>query len=184
MDDQNKMMPRPLFLRGDPFHDWTMPSRLFNRDLEFPPFLDERDLNWLEWAQKRLAATSWPGYRHAPVISPPGSHPSTRAQSQVTEGTSELVIGQGTWRVSLDINQFTPEDITVRTKDGYLEITGKHEERQDAHGLVSRSFNRKYRLQNRPMHIKQGFNYHVLYCQLKWTQRTLSAPCHQGVCSP
>ncbi|XP_062410718.1 heat shock protein beta-1-like [Sardina pilchardus] len=146
MGDENKMMPRPLFLREDHFHDWAMPSRLFNRELEFPPFLDKRDLNWLEWAQKRLAGTSWPGYRHGPVISPPGSHPSTRAQSQVTEGTSELVIGQGTWRVSLDINQFTPEDITVRTKDGYLEITGKHEERQDAHGLVSRCFNRKYRL--------------------------------------
>lgn len=124
MEEESKMMPRPLFLRGDPFHDWTMPSRLFNREIEFPPFLDERDLNWLEWARKRLAATSWPGYTHGPHMSPPGSHLSPRTQSQVAEGTSEVCIGQGSWKVSLDVNQFTPEDIRVRTKDGYLEITG------------------------------------------------------------
>lgn len=34
----------------------------------------------------------------------------------------------------------------VKTKDGVLEITGKHEERKDEHGFVSRSFTRKYTL--------------------------------------
>ncbi|XP_011789950.1 PREDICTED: heat shock protein beta-1-like, partial [Colobus angolensis palliatus] len=35
------------------------------------------------------------------------------------------------WRVSLDVNHFAPDELTVKTKDGVVEITGKHEERQD-----------------------------------------------------
>lgn len=34
----------------------------------------------------------------------------------------------------------------VKTKDGIVEITGKHEERKDEHGFVSRCFTRKYTL--------------------------------------
>lgn len=122
MDEENKMMSRPLFVRGDPFREWTVPSRLFNREVEFPPFLDDRDLSWLDWARKRMAATSWPGYTHGSVIPPTGPQGS-RAQMQVT-GPSEVHFGEGSWRVSLDVNQFTPEDIKVKTKDGYLEIAG------------------------------------------------------------
>ncbi|TNW36653.1 Hsp20 family protein [Streptococcus pneumoniae] len=30
------------------------------------------------------------------------------------------------------------EELTVKTKEGVVEITGKHEERQDEHGYISR----------------------------------------------
>nr|XP_039327080.1 heat shock protein beta-1-like [Saimiri boliviensis boliviensis] len=46
----------------------------------------------------------------------------------------------------LDVNHFAPEELTVKTKDGVVEITGKHEERQDEHGFISRCFTRKYTL--------------------------------------
>ncbi|KAL4700650.1 hypothetical protein H8959_014654 [Pygathrix nigripes] len=39
-----------------------------------------------------------------------------------------------------------PDELTVKTKDGVVEITGKHEERQDEHGYISRCFTRKYTL--------------------------------------
>ncbi|XP_063067446.1 heat shock protein beta-1-like [Engraulis encrasicolus] len=159
MEEESKMMSRPVFMRGgaDPFREWTIPSRLFNREVEFPPFLDERDMSWLDWARQRLAGSSWPGYTHAgnAMATTPGggnaacpslpAPPNARNEMQVT-GPSEVRQADGSWRVSLEVNQFTPDDIKVKTKDGYLEITGKHEERQDSQGLVARSFNRKYKL--------------------------------------
>ncbi|KAL7838377.1 hypothetical protein AOLI_G00267810 [Acnodon oligacanthus] len=51
-----------------------------------------------------------------------------------------------TWKISLDVSHFCAEEIVVKTNEGYLEITGKHEERQDEHGIISRSFTRKYKL--------------------------------------
>nr|pir actin polymerization inhibitor - turkey (fragments) [Meleagris gallopavo] len=50
------------------------------------------------------------------------------------------------WKVTLDVNHFAPEELVVKTKDNIVEITGKHEERQDEHGFISRCFTRKYTL--------------------------------------
>ncbi|XP_041984202.1 protein lethal(2)essential for life-like [Aricia agestis] len=50
------------------------------------------------------------------------------------------------FEVSLDVQQFSPEEITVKTADGYIVIEGKHEEKKDQHGLVTRHFVRKYAL--------------------------------------
>ncbi|CAG2113460.1 unnamed protein product [Medioppia subpectinata] len=50
------------------------------------------------------------------------------------------------FKVSLDCNHFTPEEIEVKTVDRDVIIHGKHEERMDNHGWVSREFTRKYTL--------------------------------------
>ncbi|KFO35478.1 Heat shock protein beta-1 [Fukomys damarensis] len=65
---------------------------------------------------------------------------------QLSSGVSEIRHTPDRWRVSLDVNHFAPEELTVKTKDGVVEITGKHEERQDEHGYISRCFTRKYTL--------------------------------------
>lgn len=46
--------------------------------------------------------------------------------------------------VSVDVQQFAPEEITVRTFGRQIVIEGKHEEKQDEHGYISRNFIRKY----------------------------------------
>jgi crystallin, alpha B len=38
----------------------------------------------------------------------------------------------------VDVTQFRPEEITVKTTDKNVIIHGKHEERTDQHGFVSR----------------------------------------------
>uniref|UniRef100_A0A2P2I3V4 Alpha-crystallin A chain-like n=1 Tax=Hirondellea gigas TaxID=1518452 RepID=A0A2P2I3V4_9CRUS len=50
--------------------------------------------------------------------------------------------------VSIEVPQFTPEELKVRvSQEGQLlEVEGRHEERADEHGLVSRHFIRKYKL--------------------------------------
>lgn len=44
----------------------------------------------------------------------------------------------------LDVQQFSPEEITVKTVGKNIIIEAKHEERQDEHGFVSRHFLRRY----------------------------------------
>lgn len=47
---------------------------------------------------------------------------------------------------NLDVSHFIPEEITVKHEDGWITVEGKHDERPDDHGTVSRHFVRKYRL--------------------------------------
>lgn len=50
------------------------------------------------------------------------------------------------FQVNLDVQHFAPEEISVKTVDGYLVVEAKHEEKQDDHGFISRSFTRRYAL--------------------------------------
>src|SRR6185437_10835082 len=48
------------------------------------------------------------------------------------------------FQVQLDVSQFTPDEIKVRVLGRDVIIDGKHEERRDDHGYISRSFRRRY----------------------------------------
>ncbi|XP_029416627.1 LOW QUALITY PROTEIN: alpha-crystallin A chain [Nannospalax galili] len=48
--------------------------------------------------------------------------------------------------IFLDVKHFSPEDLTVKVLEDFVEIHGKHNERQDDHGYISREFHRRYRL--------------------------------------
>lgn len=44
------------------------------------------------------------------------------------------------------MQQFKPEEIKVKVVDDFIVVEGKHEERQDKHGYISRQFTRRYKL--------------------------------------
>lgn len=50
------------------------------------------------------------------------------------------------FQVNLDVQHFAPAELSVKAVDGYLTVEAKHEERQDDHGFISRSFTRRYAL--------------------------------------
>uniref|UniRef100_A0A2A4J9F7 SHSP domain-containing protein n=1 Tax=Heliothis virescens TaxID=7102 RepID=A0A2A4J9F7_HELVI len=50
------------------------------------------------------------------------------------------------YQINLDVQHFSPEEISVKTADGYIVVEGKHEEKQDEHGYISRQFVRRYAL--------------------------------------
>ncbi|XP_063834843.1 protein lethal(2)essential for life-like [Ostrinia nubilalis] len=50
------------------------------------------------------------------------------------------------FQVNIDVQHFDPEEISVKTSDGFIVIEGNHEERKDEHGYISRSFKRRYAL--------------------------------------
>lgn len=47
-------------------------------------------------------------------------------------------------QVILDVQQFSPDEITVKTVDNHVVVEAKHEEKQDEHGYISRHFVRRY----------------------------------------
>ncbi|RZF44893.1 hypothetical protein LSTR_LSTR004518 [Laodelphax striatellus] len=59
-------------------------------------------------------------------------------------GVSNLTADHEKVQVSLDVQQFAPSEITVKTVDGTIIVEGKHEEKKDEHGFISRHFVRKY----------------------------------------
>uniref|UniRef100_A0A6J0UIY8 Heat shock protein beta-1 n=1 Tax=Pogona vitticeps TaxID=103695 RepID=A0A6J0UIY8_9SAUR len=137
----------------DPFRDWYRGSRLFDQSFGMPMIPED----WYKWP---AGTSSWPGYVR-PLVSPspepvvvspgaaaPAANPAyNRALSrQLSSGISEIRQTSETWKVALDVSHFAPEELVVKTKDGVVEITGKHEERQDEHGFISRCFTRKYTL--------------------------------------
>lgn len=50
------------------------------------------------------------------------------------------------FQVCLDVQHFRPNEISVRTENNNIFVYGKHGERRDEHGLVSREFTRRYLL--------------------------------------
>uniref|UniRef100_A0A0V0GDL2 Putative small heat shock protein n=1 Tax=Triatoma dimidiata TaxID=72491 RepID=A0A0V0GDL2_TRIDM len=61
-------------------------------------------------------------------------------------GISTLTTDTNEFKVNLDVQQFKPEELKVKVVDDYIVIDGKHEERCDQHGFISRQFTRRYKL--------------------------------------
>lgn len=59
----------------------------------------------------------------------------------------------------LDVHQFAPNELTVKTVDDSVVVEGKHEEKEDKHGYISRHFKRRYV-------IPQGYDLETVYSTL------------------
>ncbi|XP_075987177.1 protein lethal(2)essential for life-like [Anticarsia gemmatalis] len=59
---------------------------------------------------------------------------------------SSIKTDKDKFQVNLDVQHFSPEEISVKTVDGYVVVEGKHEEKKDEHGYISRQFVRRYAL--------------------------------------
>ncbi|XP_053953088.1 heat shock protein 23-like [Anastrepha ludens] len=55
-------------------------------------------------------------------------------------------IGKDGLQVCMDVAQFKPSELTVKVLDNSIVVEGKHEERADDHGYISRHFVRRYTL--------------------------------------
>ncbi|XP_027699471.1 alpha-crystallin A chain isoform X3 [Vombatus ursinus] len=109
------------------------PSRLF--DQFFGEGLFEYDL------LPFLSSTISPYYRQSLF------------RTVLESGISEVRSDRDKFVIFLDVKHFSPEDLTVKVLDDFVEIHGKHSERQDDHGYISREFHRRYRL---PSNVDQA----------------------------
>lgn len=128
----------------DPFRDWHQHSRIFDQAFGMPaPPADFSTFS-------TFPSTHWPGYVRPSILAPNmgfmmphGVYPeAAMAQQahalsrQVSSGVSEIKQTPESWKVSLDVNQFSPEELVVKTKDGMVEITGE----SSANDLILCSF--------------------------------------------
>lgn len=68
-----------------------------------------------------------------------------RSESSKGDTGSTVSIDKNKFQANLDVQQFKPEEITVKLSgDNIVTIEGKHEEKEDEHGFISRHFVRKY----------------------------------------
>ncbi|CAG06613.1 unnamed protein product [Tetraodon nigroviridis] len=89
-------------------------------------------------------------------------------------GVSEVRSDREKFTIYLDVKHFAPDDLNVKVTEDYVEIKGKHGERQDDHGYISREFCRRYRL---PSSVDQA----AISCSLSPDGLlTLSGPKVQG----
>ncbi|KAL1512741.1 hypothetical protein ABEB36_002281 [Hypothenemus hampei] len=63
---------------------------------------------------------------------------------QRQESGSTIQQDKDKFQVILDVQQFAPNEITVKTTGNSIVVEGKHEEKQDEHGYISRHFVRRY----------------------------------------
>lgn len=70
--------------------------------------------------------------------------PYDRAVARKSSGASTVQADKDKFQVTLDVQQFAPEEVTVKVVGNNVVIEGKHEEKQDEHGWISRQFVRKY----------------------------------------
>jgi len=69
-----------------------------------------------------------------------------RLSSAAQSGLSSVQNDSKNFKVNLDVQQFKPEEVSVKVADGYVVVDGKHEERSDEHGYISRQFTRRYKV--------------------------------------
>jgi len=69
---------------------------------------------------------------------------NTSTVLQRQESGSTIQQDKDKFQVILDVQQFAPNEITVKTTGNSIVVEGKHEEKQDEHGFISRHFVRRY----------------------------------------
>lgn len=100
-----------------------------------------RGRRWSDWDHFGLGITP---YEIQSLVEFP-----RRIMSQLERATGDLSpaqIGKDGFQACIDVKQFKPNEITVKTVNNDIVVEGKHEERQDEHGYISRQFTRRYRL--------------------------------------
>lgn len=112
--------------------DAGRPSRIFNQ--RFGLDLDPEDLFSPITQDLRSLRLSPAGY-YRPWL-------SSAAQQ---DAGSTVSVDKDKFQINLDVQQFSPNEITVKVAgENQIVVEGKHEEKPDEHGFISRHFVRKY----------------------------------------
>lgn len=72
--------------------------------------------------------------------------PWTQLANALRDVGSTIKTDRKKFQINLDVQHFAPEEISVRTAEGFLIIEAHHEEKKDEHGWVTRQFTRRYAL--------------------------------------
>ncbi|MEE6525146.1 hypothetical protein FKM82_024970, partial [Ascaphus truei] len=112
----------------DPFRDSGLSSRLLDEDFGISPFPDDLTVDWPDWARPRLTA-SWSGplrsglaRNSGPPVSPPGY---SARYTGYPEARNTVANVSQPWKVCVNVQAFQPDELTVKTRDGFVEVSGE-----------------------------------------------------------
>lgn len=114
----------PTFFR-DWWDDFDRPSRLLDQNFGLGLTRDDL-LNTMAIPSSRGYFRPW------------------RNLLEQNSGMSKIQSDKDKFQVIIDVQQFAPNEITVKTVDNSIVVEGKHEEKKDEHGYISRQFTRRY----------------------------------------
>ncbi|XP_047984901.1 protein lethal(2)essential for life-like [Leguminivora glycinivorella] len=131
------------------FYDWERPLRRMERDFfRSDPYID--------FPYGSMAPRNFfdPEYFFKPwnnMLRP--FEQLMKPMEQLSSAMNQLALCDGSitsdnkkFQISVDVQHFKPEEISVKVIDKHVIVEGKHEENQDQHGYVSRQFVRRYAL--------------------------------------
>ncbi|XP_063695600.1 heat shock protein 27-like [Culicoides brevitarsis] len=119
-----------------------------DRSVLIPFFYDDEPTEWSLFDPWRYALQSF-GHHH-----PAHRHGSNKKNDLFSQYLRELQkdfetvqkLDDEGFRFRVDVQDYKPEEIKVTLHDNTVTVEGKHEERSDAHGTISRQFVRKFAL--------------------------------------
>ena len=121
------------------FSDWW-------EDLDYPHQIRDQDFG-LGLHRNQLVSPSTLEMYLRPTRKPTNSMMYYRPWAELLRGErglSTVEADKDKFQVTLDVQQFKPDEIDVKVADKYVIVSAKHEEKQDEHGWISRQFTRKY----------------------------------------
>ncbi|KAJ8974089.1 hypothetical protein NQ317_011608 [Molorchus minor] len=75
---------------------------------------------------------------------PAGYMRNWKSSASESDTGSTVTCNNDRFQANLDVQQFNPEEISVKVGENIVTIEGKHEEKEDEHGHIYRHFVRKY----------------------------------------
>ncbi|KAH8410689.1 hypothetical protein KR222_005136, partial [Zaprionus bogoriensis] len=107
------------------------------------------------WNATQALLSPWDCTHPACPTSPMNKIIASRRNRQISKqanGTDDTwqmplaQVGKDGFQVCMDVAQFSPRELSVKVVDNSVVVEGKHEEREDDHGYISRHFVRRYAL--------------------------------------
>ncbi|XP_037113939.1 heat shock protein beta-8 isoform X2 [Syngnathus acus] len=50
------------------------------------------------------------------------------------------------WKVCVNVHSFKSHELNIKTREGFVEVSGKHEEKQEEGGIVTKNFTKKIQI--------------------------------------
>jgi len=58
----------------------------------------------------------------------------------------QVINNESEFRITLDISNFSPDEISLKTKNSRVVVQARHSEREDEFGIIEREFKRQYNI--------------------------------------
>ncbi|XP_029572162.1 heat shock protein beta-8-like isoform X3 [Salmo trutta] len=135
----------------DPFRESpSLASRFMDDDFGMSPFPEDLSMDWPGWARPNRLSTRlsapFTGTLHTgfqPTRASTGQTPVYCTRYSESPRSSPTQAPGEPWKVCVNVHSFNPEELNVKTKDGFVEVSGKHEEKQKEGGIVTKNFTKK-----------------------------------------